>query len=467
VSDSHKDGPIVSRFYETLFRRVLFPVYESGIRRRPTMRYLAEYERSQWLCADDIAAVQWRKLKTLVEYCWNEVPYYRRSWTALGATPADIRSLEDYARLPVLTKDDIRANFADLVAAPYREKLLVKATGGSTGEPLRFGYTRESHERRVAVMWRGYGWAGARMGRRALYLWGGAVGEPTRSQRIKDGLFHAAFARRMLDSFPMSESNMSGYADAIDAYRPEIIVAYVGPLARLAEWLLATGRRVHAPQAILGAAEALLDSQRETIERAFGAPAFNTYGCREFMLIASECERREGLHVNTDHLLVETSGSNSPAAAADVVITDLHNFGMPFVRYVNGDLATVSDCGACACGRGLPRLARVDGRKLDAIRTRSGHILPGVFFPHMLKDIDGIRRFQVVQHSLDTLDISIVRGAGFDPASLDYARREIGKVIGDDAEIRFHFVDDIPTGANGKFRVTISRIEPGSPADAA
>jgi phenylacetate-CoA ligase len=444
----------MSAAYERLFRSVLFPFYESGLRRRKTLHYLDEYERNQWLAPERIAELQWQKLKALLEHCHREVPYYRRRWKEIGATPDDIRSLADYARLPLLTKADIRANFDELVAESWRGRILYKATGGSTGEPLRFGYTRESHERRTAVMWRGYGWAGARMGRRTLYLWGGAVGNPGRRQLLKDRLFHAAFGRRVLDSFPMSESNMASYADAIDAYRPEVMVAYVGPLVRLSEWLLATGRRVHRPEAILGGAEALLEYQREIIQRAFGAPAYNTYGCREFMLIASECEHRDGLHVNADHLVVET------LPASDVVITDLHNFGMPFIRYQNGDLASPSPK-VCACGRGLPMLKSVDGRKLDAIRTRAGHILPGEFFPHMLKDIPGLRRFQVVQRSLDALDISIVRGEGFDDSGLDYARREIAKVIGDAAEIRFHFVDDIPSGANGKFRVTISDL----PAD--
>ena len=449
----------MSAIYEKVFRHVLFPLYEGGMRGRKTLRYLAEYERNQWLAPEQIAELQWRKLKTLLEHCYREVPYYRRRWNEIGATPADIRTPADYARLPVLTKADIRANFEELAAESWRGRILYKATGGSTGEPLRFGFTRESNERRAAVMWRGYAWAGARMGRRTLYLWGGAVGNPGRKQLLKDRFYHAVFGRRMIDSFPMSESNMADYADAIDAYRPEVIVAYVGPLVRLAEWMLATGRKVHRPQAILGGAEALLDYQREIIERAFGAPAYNTYGCREFMLIATECEHRDGLHVNTDHLVVE-AGTAADSTAADVVITDLHNYGMPFIRYQNGDLATPAS-GACACGRGLPRLQRVDGRKLDAIRTRSGHILPGEFFPHMLKDIRGIQRFQVVQRSLDTLDISIVRGPGFDDSGLDYARREIAKVIGDAVEIRFHTVDEIATGANGKFRVTVSALDAG------
>src|SRR5690606_3876856 len=116
----------------------------------------------QWLDGERIAALQWNTLKRLIAHCWREVPYYQRRWKEIGVEPGDIRSLEDYARLPVLTKADIRANFQDLHAGSFRGEMLYKATGGSTGEPLRFGYTRESYERRMAMMWRGYAWAGAR-----------------------------------------------------------------------------------------------------------------------------------------------------------------------------------------------------------------------------------------------------------------------------------------------------------------
>src|SRR3546814_2271280 len=122
--------------------------------------------------------------------------------------------MEDYARLPVLTKADIRANFDRLKARNLQGQLLYKATGGSTGEPLRFGYTRESYERRTAVMWRGYGWTGATLGRRALYLWGGAVGEQSRATDLQERLYHPGFHRRILNSFLTREDNMAAYADA-------------------------------------------------------------------------------------------------------------------------------------------------------------------------------------------------------------------------------------------------------------
>jgi phenylacetate-CoA ligase len=310
-------------------------------------------------------------------------------------------------------------------------------------------------------MWRGYGWAGSRMGRRTLFLWGGPVGNPSTSHQLKDRIYNAVFARKLLDSFRMTETNMADYADAIDAYRPEVIVSYVGPLVRLAEWLLANNRRVAAPTSIIGAAEALHPFQRDIIERAFGAPAFNTYGCREFMLIASECEQRSGLHVNSDHLVVETldaHGQPIHEGSGEIAITDLFNYGMPFIRYVNGDMATHGDGKPCPCGRGLPLLASVDGRKLDAIRTPAGHVLPGEFFPHMLKDVPGLTRFQLVQRRLDRLDLSIVRGDAFDDASLDYIRLEVAKVLGESAELHCHFVDDIPLTRSGKLRVTVSEL---------
>ncbi|HRO26166.1 MAG TPA: phenylacetate--CoA ligase family protein [Luteimonas sp.] len=447
--------------YETAFRQLLYPAYE-GLRGRGMLRHLREYEANQWRSPEQLAELQWRKLTALVAHCWQDVPFYRERWQAIGFEPGDLRSPEDYARLPVLTKADIRGRFDDLKARSLRDGLLYKATGGSTGEPLRFGYTRESNDRRSAVMWRGYGWAGAPLGRRALYLWGGAVGDPGRSAQLKERLYHAAFHRRMLNSFLMRDDNMAAYADAIAAWRPQVIVAYVDPIFRLSQWLLAQGRSIPGVTSVLGAAEALHDFQRPVIEAAFpGAKAYNTYGCREFMLVASEAEDREGLLVNADHLVVElvdAARGDDGNESGELAITDLHNWGMPFIRYVNGDVATRSQRWHSAGRRGLPRLERIDGRRLDAIRTTDGRVLPGEFFPHMLKDVAGVRRFQVVQESLDRFTLKLVAGAEFGAAQEAYVRREVAKVLGNDASLDLQCVDDIPLTASGKFRVTVSRL---------
>lgn len=450
----------MSGWYETAFRRVLFPAYETGLRRRDTLSWLDDYERDQWLAPEQIAQLQWSRLKQLLEHCYRDVPYYQKQWRELGITPDDIRSLDDYAKLPVLTKADIRAHQEDLKASSLRDGLLYKSTSGSTGEPMRFGYTRESNGRRHAVMWRDYGWAGAPLGSRSLLLWGAGVGSTPLKQRVKDHLYHAAFSRRIVNSFHMTEANMADYADAIDRFRPDVLLGYLGPVVRLGQWMLATGRRVHRPRAFIACGEALHDAQREIVEEAFGCPAFNTYGCREFMLIAAECERHEGLHVNADHLVVELAKTENAAPdthTGEVVVTDLFNYGMPFIRYATSDLATATDH-VCSCGRGLPLLSRVDGRVLDAIRTPDGHILPGMFFPFLFKEARGVNRYQLVQRQLDQLDLSIVRGPGFDDASLAFIRQEIHKVLGDSVQLNCHFVDDIPLTRSGKTRLTISEL---------
>ena len=441
--------------YEPLFRKLLFPAYESVLRRRQTLSYLREYEHDQWRSREQLQVLQWNKLQRLVSHCWQQVPYYRERWSAAGvADVRDIASPQDYARLPLLTKADIRANFERMISPAHREGLLYKTTGGSTGEPFRFGYTRESYERRIAVMWRGYGWAGARLGQRALYLWGTSLGQ----QKTKDRLYHAAFNRCVLNSFVMSESNMAAYADAIDGFRPEVIVSYVGPLVKLAQWLEARGRRVHRPLRVLCAAEALLEHQRALIERVFGCPAFNTYGCREFMLIASECEHRKGLHLTADHLKVEISKpATATAGAGEIVVTDLHNYGMPMIRYLNGDMATESDA-ECACGRGLPMLSRIDGRKLDALYTADGRIMPGEYVVYAFLNAKGIKRYQVVQKKLDALEVVIVPDHDFEESTVELVRSELRKVLGDGIALDFRFTNEIPLTATGKLRVTLCEL---------
>jgi phenylacetate-CoA ligase len=259
----------------------------------------------------------------------------------------------------------------------------------------------------------------------------------------------------------MNEQRMREYADAIDRFKPETIVSYVGPLVELAHWIERNGRRIHRPKRILGAAEALHAHQRELLQRVFGAPAYDTYGCREFMLIAAECEAHDGLHINTDHLHVEfhrdAAGAYDEQGPAELVVTDLHNYGMPLMRYLNGDLGTPGAT-TCTCGRRLPKLAKVDGRKLDALRTADGRVIPGEYFVHTLMSITSIRHYQVVQRSLDTILMRLVTNDDFDAAAEAYIRDVIRKLVGDSVAVDFEYRDEIALTPSGKRRVTICEL---------
>lgn len=442
----------MNRLYETAFRRVLYPAYESGLRRRGTLRYLAQYERDQWLSTDEIMALQWRKLERLLDYCWTRIPYYRDRWTGLGIERGDIRSHEDYARLPVLDKTEIRANEARLRPRDPAQPILFKATSGSTGEPLRIGYTRESYERRIAVMYRGYGWSGGHLGRRTLYLWG----QPSSGPDWKERMYQAALQRCTLNAFAMTDERLGEYAAAIDRYQPRVIVSYVAPIVRIARWLLENGRRPHRPDVILSAAEALHEGERALVEQAFGCPMQNTYGCREVMLIAAECPHRGGLHANADHLVVELVGGGGDEAS-DLVITDLHNYGMPLLRYANGDMARAGGT-RCACGRGLPKLAGIEGRRLDILRTADGRQVFGEHIVYAFLGAAGIDRWQVVQDEPDAWDIALVPGRDYAPSVVEKIERDLRPVCGEGTRLRFHTRDAIALTPAGKRRPTINNL---------
>lgn len=238
-------GGLVSRLYESRFQRLLYPAYETGLRCRHILSWFASHERGPWLVPTDILALQREQLKQLEAHCEPEASFYQRRRRELGVRVADIR-----------------CHFDELNAVSWRDRLFYRAIGGSTEELLRFGHTCDSNDRRTAVMWRGYDWTGSCMGRRALYLWAGTVGKrPGRAQQAKDRLYNLVFDRTILDGLQLSVVTLAKYVETINRYRPEIIVAYVAPLLRLAQWRLDNKRTIRRPRGMLGAAEALHEFQ--------------------------------------------------------------------------------------------------------------------------------------------------------------------------------------------------------------
>jgi phenylacetate-CoA ligase len=202
----------------------------------------------------------------------------------------------------------------------------------------------------------------------------------------------------------------------------------------------------------IAAAEPLFEDARERIEQGFGVPLFNTYGSREFMSIAAECECRNGLHVHAENLVVEARDRDGDHAS-EILITDLHNYGMPFVRYESGDLGRLADR-SCRCGRGLPLLEAIEGRILDALRTRDGRTVPGEFFPHLLKDIPELAQYRVEQKGIDRIVISAVLTRPLSERSEQLLSDEIKKVFGPGTVCALQPVAQIPRLSSGKRRVT-------------
>jgi phenylacetate-CoA ligase len=422
---------------------------------------LAELERSQWLSAKELTDEQLESLRRLLSEAEKHCPYYSREWDRLGLRADSLTSLADFAKWPLTTRETIRNHRQEMRSTAPDLKMISKATGGSSGVPLQFDLNFESHERREAATYRGYGWAGAGPGTRQFFLWGVAVGPRSRRQRWKDRLYNVVHRRTVESSFSLSEQSVPAVLANLNACRPHAIVAYTSALYFFARELHERKLVPFSPRSIVVGAEKLHPFQRELIESVFQAPVFETYGSREVMLMGAECDRHSGLHLTAENLHIEVTddeGRPTPdGQEGNVVVTDLTNYGMPFIRYVNGDRA-VAGYRMCDCGRGLPMLTQVAGRQAEMLRTPSGRVLTGLFFPHFLKDFPAVERFLVTQEELDRVRVDVVvrRDRGqFNRAAVTSG---IAEYLGPDVRLEVAEVPEIPLSAAGKQRVVVSKL---------
>ncbi|MFH1036325.1 MAG: phenylacetate--CoA ligase family protein [Pseudomonadota bacterium] len=442
--------------YSYLWANYLEPGYES-LKTKDALAIKRRLKTGQYQSGQGILDGQWSDLAALLAHAQAHVPFYRRFFSQAGLSAREVVQARDLSLLPVITREMLMAQPADFASDPLPPGSFKKATGGSTGEPLRFWVCPASNQWRMAMTRRGYGWAGAINGKRAVYVWSRDIYAKTPAHQAKETLHRRLLRARYFSNFELSQDRLAELTELIDRFRPRYLVCYTTSADTLARYALKTGWRPRSPlESVVVGAEKLFEPQREMIESGLGCPVFESYGSREFMLIAMECEAHAGLHISAENLMVEIMGPDGPCPpghSGQVLVTDLHNFAQPFIRYQNGDLATWLE-GACPCGRHLPRLASVDGRALDLIRGLDGRPLTGVFFPHMLKEFPVVKHFQVVQTAPDSLTIRVVPEGEFPAATQEAIIEQVLKVL-PGLQVRIVLVDELEKTATGKIRVTI------------
>lgn len=447
--------------YGRLFGGLFFPVWEGAIRRRPTLSRLRSLEQSQWQSLDALIALQLSELRRLLEHATKHVPYYRDRFRELGLEPADIRTEQDILRIPLLTREQAQASDETRQSTVPPLVEIRKSTSGTLGRPLSFGYERDSETWREAVRLRAYGWAGYRPGVRAFHVWGPA-GRAKGWRKAKIGLDHAVRRDEYFDCSIRSAERLDVAIQRIKQFRPEVIVCFSSAGADLARRVLETGTRTWGTIPVICGAEALLPSDRKQIEEAFGRAVFETYGSREVMLMASECAEHRGLHVAMENVIVEivVRGENgvrraAPGEVGEVVVTDLHNHAMPFIRYVNGDLAVAGDETRCACQRQLARIRSIEGRVTATLRDGSGAPVGGLFVHALLAHVGhAFKQFQAVQHPDGSVTLRLVKSDAFDENAHRYLLDGFAKYL-EGARVRSEFMNEIPTAPSGKRQVIL------------
>lgn len=428
-------------------------------------RFVEEAERAQYRPLADLRQKQLEDLRRLLIHARDNCPFYTESFAAAGFVPEQMKSLADITVLPPITKQDIQQHRDRMIARSIPRDILVSnQTGGSTGAPLKFYHDPDCIYRRYASTLRHDRWAGLEPWDKAASIWGNRrdfLAPLGALSRLRNNLVNR---RVILDTSNITADSLAEFVRRLAEEKPTVYIAYANAVYLLARYIRGRGLTdYHRPASIITSAELLTDEQRQTIESVFGCPVFDRYGCRETSVIASECDRHEGLHLCADRLHVEfTRGAEPcrPDELGNIVITDLFNYGMPFIRYQIRDMGSYTDR-ACSCGRTLPLMNMVGGRVTDFLVTPDGAVVSGAAMTiYFVAHVPGAAQAQLVQKERDYLVIRLVTDKTYGPASEVSIREAVTKFFGPRMRYAIEVVDDIPVEASGKYRFSISEIDP-------
>jgi phenylacetate-CoA ligase len=444
-----------------LVRNIVFPLHER-FRGRETLGFLGELERTQWLAPEALREVQTRKLQALLRYAVEQVPYYRNLFRSLGAVPDDFRTLDDLARLPLLTKEIIRQNLDDLVAEGEKGTLLRNSTGGSTGTPLVF----YAHPRKEALgntaKLRARRWWGIEIGDRELHLWGNPVelGRAGQLRAAKDRLLNQI----VVSAYDLSEEKLERLAGTIRRFRPVFLYVYPSALVSFCRFLRERGIDLAAvaPRYVISTAETLLPAHKAFVEETLGTKVIFEYGSHDgCAVIAHDCPCGR-MHTTDELVHLEFIRDGKPVASGEtgeIVLTNLESYGMPFIRYATGDLGRRGEPG-CANGRGLGSLEALEGRVSENLYRTDGRPMPGLYLTGFMQHVPGVADFQVEQTALRDFTVSIVGGDGYADTAEAFIRAEMEKGLGGGLNISFRYIDVIPRTTSGKKLWVVCSVPP-------
>lgn len=420
----------------------------------------AEVMRDSHLSREERQEKQNRRMRTSLNYAYESVPYYHRIFRKHNIKPEDMRTTHDLRKLPILTKEDIRTNWDDLKPIGLEHtKYGQRATGGTTGTPLTYRISNRDRMMSVALLYRGWGYAGYRPGDKMVYLAGSSLGTTDKLSRFPNKKELARNAR-MLSSFDMDDARMGDYVNVVNSFRPKFVRGYPSSLDLFSRWIAEHRTRIHSPSAIFVTSERLYPEMKTNIEAAFNCDVFDNYGLNDGGVSAFECSEHSGLHVDMERSvmeIVDDFGNPIDEGEGRVLATSLTNEAMPFIRYDTGDIARI-DRIRCGCGNFSDLLSEVVGRTTDMLHTPDGRAIHGWFFLYIFWKLGkGIKQYQVVQETLTRIVINIVPDDDFDEAVIDEIRK-ISHEKCESWEIEFRMRDCIPASPNGKTRFISSRV---------
>jgi phenylacetate-CoA ligase len=443
----------------------VWPVIPDGLGAR-MLALLRQLEDSQWLGPDALRQRQFAQLRAVLAFAHKAIPFYRDRLDATGISPGTDLTPEAWARLPLLTREDIQDAGPSLRAGRLPRnhgKPTPITTSGSTGKPITTYGTEVTGFFWCAITIREHCWHGRDFSRSLAAIrhyrnqsapypeglespnWGNSTAMVTTTG--------PAF---MLNIYTPTQQQ----AEWLARRNPDYLITFPSNLPPLARYCRDNEIRIPNLRQVCTLGEVLPPEARSLCREAWGIGVKDIYSSQEAGYLALQCPDHEHYHVQSENVLLEVLDDDgrpcAPGQTGRVVATSLHNFAMPLLRYDLGDYAEVGD--PCPCGRGLPVLTRINGRVRNLLTLPTGEQRWPVFGENNFNDIAPIRQYQIVQKSLETIEVRLVVLADLDDDQEERLRSLILDRLGHPFTLVFSYLDDIPRTASGKFEDFRSEI---------
>jgi phenylacetate-CoA ligase len=401
-----------------------------------------------------IRGMQDRKFRAMVDHAYRNVPFYRERYRKAGITPDAVQGLADLLLVPTIAKDDLSGrHLSEILAAGVNPaECRISSSSGTTGTPLT------TYQLPLDMVFVNLGWKRA-------YLMSGM--RPHDRIAVFIGRRQSGHIRRWHERFgffPQRDiSNWlepSQWVDLLRAWQPRVITGSVMTLRILSEYMRDQKIADVRPRLVLPTSELLDDASRCLFSQVFGCRVIDLYGSEEVGCIAWECRTCDGYHVAADMLIVEVLKDGRPAQPGEqgeIVVTNLHSRAMPFIRYRQGDVATVS-LHTPRCGSPFPLISSIEGRTDDFLILRNGRRLPPHPFYHCIDPVSGIKSWRIIQETAGTMRLELLAGADLPPGSLKQINDNLAILTQGQIDVEMATVDEIPVTAGVKFRRVSSRV---------
>jgi len=419
-----------------------------------------QLERSQWWTPQRLMEHQFSQLRVLVRHALEHTGYYRGFLDRAGIASPDDLTPEVYRRWPLLSRRDVQQHREAMIARTIpREhgELSETYTSGSTGTPVRFLGTRAAQFFEHAFVLRDHLWQQRdfrqKLGAIRLFAESG-------TQRLWGPAINAAFATGPGVVLDIS-TDVSEQFEWILRERPGYLLTTPSNLDALLARSAEARRRPSGLLQVMTYAEALRDGLRDDVMERWGVPLSDAYSSREFGPIALQCPGATHYHVQAENLYVEVlRDDGEPCAAGEtgrVVVTGLHNFAMPFLRYEIGDYAEAGE--PCACGRGLAVLRRIAGRVTNmAVDPTGRRFWPGLR-PSLLLQVAPVRQVRLRQHTPSQIELEYVMDRDLDASEQAGIAAALTELLGYPFEFQLTRVAEISRGDGGKYEDFVSLLK--------